>query len=196
MDSCSSNLTQFNIYKKRCKAYDCISDLQRFYYKSDICNSFTPNILKFGIDTLSSLCYIKCTISDSTLNRLGGNAMFLIDVLSREPVYMQIINQLERFILIGIMKPNDQIPSVRSLSQELSINPNTIQKAYSELDRRGIIRSVPGKGCFITEDALKILQSVKSSQLEDLSSLIKELKLAGVTKQAIIECIERSYDND
>ena len=61
--------------------------------------------------------------------------MFQIDVMSRKPVYEQLINQMERFILTGVMHQDDQIPSVRSLSVELAVNPNTIQKAYSELDR-------------------------------------------------------------
>ena len=65
--------------------------------------------------------------------------MFMIDPMSRQPVYEQIIRQMERFILSGMLAPGDQLPSVRSLSLELSINPNTIQKAYSELDVRGII---------------------------------------------------------
>ena len=65
--------------------------------------------------------------------------MFHIDPLSRKPVYEQIIDQMERFVLTGLMKPGTQLPSVRSLSMELSINPNTIQKAYSELDARGVI---------------------------------------------------------
>ena len=69
--------------------------------------------------------------------------MFMIDPMSRQPVYEQIIRQMERFILSGMLAPGDQLPSVRSLSLELSINPNTIQKAYSELDVRGIIYSVP-----------------------------------------------------
>ena len=79
--------------------------------------------------------------------------MFQIDSFSRVPVYEQIINQLEHFILTGILVADTQIPSVRNLSVSLSINPNTIQKAYAELDRNGIIYSVPGRGCFITKEA-------------------------------------------
>ena len=73
--------------------------------------------------------------------------MFKIDIMSRVPVYEQIIEQMEKFILTGILSAKEQVPSVRSLSVELSVNPNTIQKAYSDLDRREIIYSVPGRGC-------------------------------------------------
>ena len=75
--------------------------------------------------------------------------MFVIDVMSRVPVYEQIINQVEEQIMTGILKEGDKMPSVRSLSVKLSTNPNTIQKAYSELDRRQMIVTVPGKGSFI-----------------------------------------------
>ena len=62
--------------------------------------------------------------------------MFVIDVMSRVPVYEQLINQVEEQILTGLLNSGDKMPSVRSLSVSLSINPNTIQKAYTELDRR------------------------------------------------------------
>ena len=62
--------------------------------------------------------------------------MFQIDIMSRIPVYEQIIRQTEKFILIGVLNAGDKLPSVRQLSAELSINPNTIQKAFTELDRK------------------------------------------------------------
>lgn len=74
--------------------------------------------------------------------------MFQIDIMSRIPVYEQLIRQTEKFILLGVLKEGDKLPSVRQLSAELSINPNTIQKAFTELDRRGIIFSVNGRGEF------------------------------------------------
>ena len=101
--------------------------------------------------------------------------MFQIDSFSRTPVYEQIINQLENFILSGILTADTQIPSVRSLSVNLSINPNTIQKAYAELDRNGIIYSVPGRGCFITKEAKDILSNQKIGKLDNLKELVGEL---------------------
>ena len=83
--------------------------------------------------------------------------MFTIDVMSRVPVYEQLIKQVEDQVLKGIMKEGDKMPSVRSLSVSLSINPNTIQKAYTELDRMKLIITVPGKGSFVSSQALNIL---------------------------------------
>ena len=120
--------------------------------------------------------------------------MFQIDSFSRTPVYEQIINQLENFILTGILTADTQIPSVRNLSVSLSINPNTIQKAYAELDRNGIIYSVPGRGCFITKEAKSILSNKKMGKLSNLKELVSELKLAGLSIDTVIDTVKEVYN--
>ena len=122
--------------------------------------------------------------------------MFIIDQMSRVPVYTQIVEQVKRFIMTGIFKAGDQMPSVRSMSARLSINPNTIQKAYTELDMLGLIRSVPGKGCYITEDAVLKLKESKVKELDRLEEVIRDLILAGISNESILECVERSFGND
>ena len=119
--------------------------------------------------------------------------MFRIDPLSRQPVYEQLIDQLERFVLLDLMPADTQLPSVRSLSLELTINPNTIQKAYSELDTRGIIRSVPGIGCFVTQDAKQLLTEHKRRKLTSLRALAAELLMAGIPKEDLLETIDSVY---
>lgn len=121
--------------------------------------------------------------------------MFSIDLLSRTPVYEQIIDQLESYVSKGILCPGDKIPSVRNMSVKLSVNPNTIQKAFSELDKRGIIYSVPGRGCFITDNAPATVNSRKREKLTDLCELIKELKTAGIEKDELIDAVCSIYDN-
>ena len=96
--------------------------------------------------------------------------MYQIDVMSRTPVYEQIIRQTEEFILKGVLKPGDRMPSVRTLSVELSVNPNTIQKAIAELDRRTLIKSVPGKGSFISDNALELMHIAKEDELQDIKT--------------------------
>lgn len=122
--------------------------------------------------------------------------MFQIDPLSRVPVYEQLVNQVENYVLTGILTSNSQMPSVRTLSLSLSVNPNTIQKAYAELDRRGIIYSVPGRGSFISENAREILSLTKQNRLKDLNNIIEELKLAGIKKEVIISNVENIYSNN
>ena len=116
--------------------------------------------------------------------------MISIDLMSRTPVYTQITMQIEDYVLRGILKAGDKIPSVRSLS----INPNTIQKAYSELDRKGITTSVPGRGSFISDDAIKLLQSNNRNRLDELSELLENLKLSGVSKEEIISYVNKVFE--
>ena len=115
--------------------------------------------------------------------------MFVVDVMSRVPVYEQIIKQVEEQVLTGILKEGDKLPSVRSLSVKLSINPNTIQKAYTELDRRQLIITVPGKGSFISEKAIEVVGANSREKMTELNKIIRELALAGVTKEEIINNI-------
>lgn len=121
--------------------------------------------------------------------------MFVVDVLSRVPVYEQIIKQVEEQVLTGILKEGDKLPSVRSLSVKLSINPNTIQKAYTELDRRQLIITVPGKGSFISEKAIEVVGANSREKMTELNKIIRELALAGVTKEEIINNIEEVFNN-
>lgn len=121
--------------------------------------------------------------------------MFVVDVMSRVPVYEQIIKQVEEQVLTGILKEGDKLPSVRSLSVKLSINPNTIQKAYTELDRRQLIITVPGKGSFISEKAIEVVGANSREKMIELNKIIRELALAGVTKEEIINNIEEVFNN-
>ena len=121
--------------------------------------------------------------------------MFVVDVMSRVPVYEQIIKQVEEQVLTGILKEGDKLPSVRSLSVKLSINPNTIRKAYTELDRRQLIITVPGKGSFISEKAIEVVGANSREKMTELNKIIRELALAGVTKEEIINNIEEVFNN-
>ncbi len=121
--------------------------------------------------------------------------MFVVDVMSRVPVYEQIIKQVEEQVLTGILKEGDKLPSVRSLSVKLSINPNTIQKAYTELDRRQLIITVQGKGSFISEKAIEVVGANSREKMTELNKIIRELALAGVTKEEIINNIEEVFNN-
>ena len=108
--------------------------------------------------------------------------MFHIDPLSRKPVYEQIIDQMERFVLTGLMKPGTQLPSVRSLSMELSINPNTIQRAMAQLEAEGFVYTVAGRGSFVAEDGDQGRRRM-AELLEGLHDTILELRQLGMTEQ-------------
>ena len=119
--------------------------------------------------------------------------MFQIDALSRTPVYLQLIEQTERLVLSGVLQPGAQMPSVRGLSIELSVNPNTIQKSYSELDARGSICAVPGRGCFVTPLAPELLRQQARKQLPELEELLQKLKISGISKDEILRCVQKVY---
>ena len=120
--------------------------------------------------------------------------MFQIDIMSRIPVYEKLIRQTEKFILLGVLREGDKLPSVRQLSAELSINPNTIQKAFTELDRRGIIFSVNGRGNFVSDKALKALEVSRRSAFSEIKEQIKDFALAGISREELHEYIDEIYD--
>ena len=122
--------------------------------------------------------------------------MFQIDNLSHVPVYEQLIRQVENYVLTGILREGDKLPSVRTLAGSLSINPNTIQKAFAELDRRGITRSVPGKGSFISQEAKQVLAGEHREELKELEKYLNNFRLARIGKEEILGCVEKVYGGD
>ena len=119
--------------------------------------------------------------------------MFLIDPMSRVPIYEQITSQTETLLLCGAHKAGDMMPSVRSLSVSLSVNPNTVQRAYTDLCQKGLLYSVPGKGCFVSGDALDRLRLRNAARLNDFTDTVRSLRLAGVERSTLIERIESVY---
>ena len=122
--------------------------------------------------------------------------MFQIDRFGRTPIYEQIIDQTQRLIASGILKEGDQLPSVRVLSQELSVNPNTLQKAYSELERRGLCISAPGNGRFVTADAFRLVGEGMKERLFEMQSIAEELCAAGMPIEQVIEAINAAYGKE
>lgn len=111
--------------------------------------------------------------------------MLDIDKFSRVPIYEQVIAQLEKHIQLGIYPPEALLPSVRALAVSLGVNPNTLQKAYSELERRGLCFSVPGSGRFVARDAQVLLSLRARKKQEAFAALLGELMEAGMTRDAI-----------
>lgn len=116
--------------------------------------------------------------------------MLLIDKFSGKPVYEQLIEGIERDILIGAFAEGSQLPSLRELSAALSINPNTIQKSYAELTRRGVILPAPGSGCYVAPDAREVLRREAMGKLTQLKALASELRLAGVGEEDILAAVQ------
>ena len=120
--------------------------------------------------------------------------LFKVDKLSRTPIYEQIAENFIKQISSGELKAGDRLPSVRELSVALSINPNTIQKAYIELDRRQVIASAQGRGSFVTQDAVSILQKESLEKMDEFVSLARELKAAGAGREALLRAVDGIFD--
>lgn len=113
--------------------------------------------------------------------------MFDLDLQSRTPIYEQLYKKTIELIIKGVLKENEQLPSVRSLAKEIGVNPNTVAKAYQELERNKIIYSVSGRGSFIA----KICDSsVKDYILEDFDHSVYEVVKIGITKDELKERID------
>ncbi len=115
--------------------------------------------------------------------------MVLIDYKDTRPIYEQIVERFKTLILKGVMQPDEQMPSVRSLAMEQSINPNTIQKAYAELERQGFIYTVKGRGSFVLGDS-SLVEQRRKEYLDQIIKLVKELLEIGMTKMEIVLEIE------
>ncbi len=94
--------------------------------------------------------------------------------------------------MYGVLQPGDKMPSVRSLATDLGINPNTVQKAYQDMEKDGIIYSASGRGSFICED-VKEKTLYTDETIENLSKAIYEVRLYGMKKTEVIEIVEQEY---
>jgi GntR family transcriptional regulator len=116
--------------------------------------------------------------------------MFELDMRSRKPIYEQLVDKLKELIINEVLKPDEQLPSVRTLAQQLTINPNTIQKAYRELEIQGYIYSLKGKGSYVNpNNQTKDLEKTKSV-MKELEKLILEALYLGVSARELTELIQ------
>ena len=118
--------------------------------------------------------------------------MILLDYKDRRPIYEQVVSKLEELMLLGAMKENEPLPSVRSLAMELSINPNTIQRAYVELERQGYIYTVKGKGSFVADNTV-MKEKRKKEVLLQVSDMIDEAIRVGIPGDEIKNMVEIQY---
>ena len=120
--------------------------------------------------------------------------MILIDYKSRKPIYEQIIENMKQLVVSGVLQRDDQVPSVRQLAQELAINPNTIQKAYAELERQGVIYSLKGRGSFVGS-SLQELRTVQQKELlEQLEALSTDLYRLQVPQEEVCAVVQQVYE--
>ena len=121
--------------------------------------------------------------------------MIQINYRDPRPIYEQLRDGFRQLILTGVLEPGGKMPSVRELATQLAINPNTIQRAYRELEQEGYICSVPGKGSFIA-DAGDTAALRRKELLTQLSEIGAELKSLGVDEAMMLDCIRGGKEHD
>lgn len=108
----------------------------------------------------------------------------LIDYKDSRPIYEQIVEQYKKLILTGAMVHDERLPSVRNLAMELSANPNTVQRAYTELERQGFLYSVKGRGNFVCNTDFQ-LKARRDEIIQEIVALIKEAAEIGVDSEEL-----------
>ncbi len=113
--------------------------------------------------------------------------IFTLNPAGRQPIYEQLYQSVVKMAALGVFGENEQLPSVRSVAQELGVNVNTVQKAYQMLERDGVIVSYPGKGSFIAPGENALLRQKKNAR-EALLSAARGAAECGLSEEEIVQC--------
>lgn len=113
------------------------------------------------------------------------------------PIYLQIVNQIKDEILSGKIKENEMLPSMRALAKELGISFITTKRSYEELEKQGLINTIPGKGCFVSAFNKEIVFEAKMREIEEkLEEAIDLSNMIGLTKEQLILTLESLYEGE
>lgn len=118
--------------------------------------------------------------------------LITIDPYSRAPIYEQVIRRISELIMVGDLKNGDKLPSVRTLARDLGVNPNTIQKAYAELERSRIIFTISGKGNFVGEQEV-VSKQVGDRILEDVRQAVQAARNNAIPQKTVANLVEQVY---
>lgn len=121
--------------------------------------------------------------------------MIILDYSDKRPIYEQIVEKMQNLILNGVLEPDSKLPSVRSLAVQLSINPNTIQKAYGELERQGFIYPVKGRGNFV-QNVGNLAEKEREKVMKDMVEQLEQCRKLGIDKGSILQAVERCYKEE
>ena len=121
-----------------------------------------------------------------------GDSVISIDYADRRAIYEQVVEKMKELILLGVLETDSQLPSVRELAMELSINPNTVQRAYADLERQGVIYCVKGRGNFVA-GVTNLRKQYKEELIKQLSELIQEAKKAEISEGEFTDLVKGFY---
>ena len=149
--------------------------------------------MKFALDSV--LCGVVHYIHTSEIGGLTSprkeNIVFQIDLKSRKSIYQQVVDKLKEMIIKGELHADDKLPSVRDFSKTLLINPNTVSKAYKELEREGYIYTTNGLGTYVAEQSSVKPDKKRVGEIKtQLSFYINELFYAGLSEAEIDKLVQ------
>lgn len=122
--------------------------------------------------------------------------MFLLNPKSKLPLYEQLVEQLRKQIVLGNAAPGSPLPSVRQLSVELGVNPNTIQKAYREMEQEGLIVSLPDRGSFVTSDVARMQERQRAAELANLEKALRLCREIGISYTSVQALTNKVYKEE
>lgn len=118
------------------------------------------------------------------------------DLQNDRPIYLQLLEYIQLQIISGKYAPGDKLPTVRDLAMEASVNPNTMQKAFTELERIGLVYTQRTTGRFITEDITMIEELKKNFAQNHIKEFFDKMELLGFKKEEIVALIEKYYKGE
>lgn len=120
--------------------------------------------------------------------------MLRIDFRDARPIYEQVADGVEEMAMHGVLQPDEQLPSVRQLAMELSINPNTIQRAYAELENRGVVYSVKGRGNFVASNCGELRKRRLEDIAQQVTALVKAARELGADDAMLAGWLKREEE--
>lgn len=124
----------------------------------------------------------------------GAHVRFTFD--PSRPIYQQIIDEIRRRIARGELAPGDRIPSQRELAEMVKVNPNTIQRAYREMEQSGLVETLRGQGTFIRQDPSMVESIREEMAAVALAGFVQEMRALGYTLQATLDLVREAYQGD
>lgn len=119
--------------------------------------------------------------------------MILLDYRDKRPIYEQVVEKLEKLIMGGALEADSKMPSVRTMGMDLSVNPNTIQRAYNQLEQEGYLYTVSGRGSFVAPES-EWREGKKKKMLEEWRLVTERAREAGLTREELSGQLDQIYE--
>ncbi len=119
--------------------------------------------------------------------------MILLDYRDKRPIYEQVVEKLERLIMGGALETDSKMPSVRTMGMDLAVNPNTIQRAYNQLEQEGYLYTVSGRGSFVAPES-EWREGKKKKLLTEWRLVTERAREAGLTREQLVIQLDQVYE--